>query len=78
MKKFILFAVCLFDLMNHILSFDVFLFHLQAHVTSQFPLTYNGNSFTVQFDNIKGEGYLIKYDVKLSYTPVNQEGRATP
>lgn len=45
----------------------------ETDVTSQFPLTYNGNSFTVQFDNIKGEGYLIKYDVKLSYTPVNQE-----
>ena len=45
----------------------------ETDVTSKFPLTYNGNSFTVQFNNIKGEGYLIKYDVKLSYTPVNQE-----
>ena len=24
----------------------------ETDVTSQFPLTYNGNSFTVQFDNI--------------------------
>ncbi len=45
----------------------------ETDVTNQFPLTYNGNSFTVQFDNIQGEGYIIKYDVKLGYTPVNQE-----
>lgn len=45
----------------------------ETDVTNQYPLTYNGNSFTVQFNNIQGEGYIIKYDVKLGYTPVNQE-----
>ncbi|MDY6037603.1 MAG: Cna B-type domain-containing protein [Eubacterium sp.] len=45
----------------------------ETNVTNQFPLAYNGNSFTVQFNNIQGEGYIIKYDVKLGYTPVNQE-----
>ncbi|MGF0039371.1 Cna B-type domain-containing protein [Peptoniphilaceae bacterium SGI.131] len=45
----------------------------ETDVTSQFPLAYNGNSFTVQFNNIQGEGYIIKYDVKLGYIPVNQE-----
>ncbi|MGP1505497.1 MAG: Cna B-type domain-containing protein, partial [Eggerthia catenaformis] len=45
----------------------------ETDVTSQFPPTYNGNSFTIQFNNIQGEGYFIKYDVKLGYAPVNQE-----
>lgn len=45
----------------------------EVDVTDQFPLQYDGNSFTVRFDNISGEGYLIKYDVKLAYTPTNQE-----
>ena len=46
----------------------------EIDVTNQFkPITYSGNSFTVRFNNIQGEGYAIKYDVKLGYTPVNQE-----
>lgn len=45
----------------------------EVDVTNQFPINFNGNSFTIDFNNVHGEGYYIKYDMKLSYRPVNQE-----
>ena len=45
----------------------------EIDVTNQFPINFDGNSFTIDFNNVQGEGYYIKYDMKLSYRPVNQE-----
>ena len=45
----------------------------EVDVTNQIPINFNGNSFTIDFTNVQGEGYYIKYDMKLSYRPVNQE-----
>ena len=45
----------------------------EVDVTNQIPINFNGNSFTIDFNNVQGEGYYIKYDMKLSYRPVNQE-----
>lgn len=45
----------------------------EVDVTNQIPINFNGNSFTIDFTNVRGEGYYIKCDMKLSYRPVNQE-----
>ena len=47
----------------------------EVDVTDQFPLQYDGNSFIVRFDNISGEGYLIKYDVKRSRSEERRVGK---
>lgn len=42
--------------------------------TNKHKISYNSETgFSIQFDNVKGEGYLISYDMKLAYTPTNQE-----
>jgi len=42
--------------------------------TNNHKISYSSEtSFSIQFDNVNGDGYLISYDMKLAYTPTNQE-----
>lgn len=42
-------------------------------VTDQYRPTYAGKGFTINFGDINGEGYSVRYKVKLGHKPVNQE-----
>ena len=41
----------------------------EVDVTNQIPINFNGNSFTIDFTNVQGEGYYIKYDMSFHIDP---------
>ncbi len=42
-------------------------------VTNQYQIVNSGNEFSVNLGNINGEGYIIRYSVRIKYKPVDGE-----
>ncbi len=42
-------------------------------VTKQYTINNTGNSFSIDLGNINGEGYILRYSVKINYKPVDGE-----